>query len=65
MTEVLKSGRIRRLMDELGVDEEEVTFIVNFSDGEVRGDLGMDDDERVRLGLDPWPIPKPTMTRRS
>jgi hypothetical protein len=51
-------------MEELGVDEEEATFIVNLSDGYVRGDLELDDDERVRLGLEPWPIPEPT-TRRT
>ena len=65
MTDAIKTDRIRRLMDELGVDEEEATFIVNLSDGEVRGDLELNDDERAKLGLSPWPIPMPATTRRS
>jgi hypothetical protein len=64
MTDSLRIARIRRLMDELGVDEEEAAFIVSLSDGEVRGDLEMDDDERTRLGLEPWPIPAPAASQR-
>jgi len=65
MAEPMKNARIQRLMDELGVDEEEAEFIVNLSDSEVRGDLEMDDAERVRRGLEPWPIPEPTTVRRT
>ncbi len=137
MIDAMRSARIRRLMDELGVDEEEAEFIVNLStarfevtwkwrmtnarasdlrlgqfqsrpqrfkmahadtdldrqcriqevtatdgvdvdeanwlidlvDGVWRGDIagpnGMSDEERVALGLPPWPIPsgRPTPTR--
>ena len=62
MTDAMKSARVRRLMDELGVDEEEAEFIVNLSDGEIRGDLELEGDERARLGLEPWPIPDPAPT---
>ena len=56
-----RQRRIQEIMATNGVDEDEANWLVDLVDGVWRGDLGgpegLTDEERVALGLTPWPIP--------
>jgi hypothetical protein len=68
-TDPVRLARIREVMARYGVDESEAAFMLDLADGKTRGDLGgpegLTDEERERLGLEPWPIPAPLTSRRS
>ena len=50
-----RTERIRRLVEDYGLDEEEATFAIDLADGKTQGDIESDppltDEERERLGL--------------
>ncbi|HEY7037016.1 MAG TPA: hypothetical protein VH482_37145 [Thermomicrobiales bacterium] len=60
-TDPPRSARVREVMARYGVDEDEAIFMLDLAEGKSRGDLGgpdgLTDEQRVALGLDPWPIP--------
>lgn len=48
-----RAVRIRRLMDEFGLPEDEAIFAVDLADGTHAGDIvGLTAEERRRIGLD-------------
>jgi hypothetical protein len=56
-----RQRRMQEIMAADSVDEDEANWLIDLVDGVWRGDIGgpngMSDEERIALGLDPWPIP--------
>jgi hypothetical protein len=66
-TDPTRLTRIRDVMTRYGVDADEAAFMLDLAEGTSRGDLGgpegLSDEQRIALGLDPWPIRTPEVAQ--